>query len=278
MLLRTTRTRRGSFGRAQQPSSTTTSRGRARSGRARSRPPPRWCPRRREPGQRTRGRRPRAVRVACAGWPKPSSRTDLRPVATVDAPYRVAPLLPRTPRLIARSASSSFWSTTTTRMRDGSARRARRGASRGRPSGRPSRRRGRSAGRKRLRPPAQATLTAPWPPPSCPSSWQPATPSGRSRRRSERARADRARPRARRRRRRLGRRDGPARPLGRRPPCPGRPQRRSLGLAGALKSGSTPPRGPISRAWTRTTSLCRVGWRRCSGAYARAGARSSARG
>ena len=43
----------------------------------------------------------------------------------------------------------------------------------------------------------------------------------------ERARADGARPRARRRRRRLGRRDGRARPLGRRPPCAGRPQRRS---------------------------------------------------
>ena len=43
----------------------------------------------------------------------------------------------------------------------------------------------------------------------------------------ERARADGARPRARRRRRRLGRRDGRARPRGRRPPCPGRPQRRS---------------------------------------------------
>ena len=55
-----------------------------------------------------------------------------------------------------------------------------RGAPRARRCGRPSRRRGRSGGLERLPPPAQATLSRPWPRRSCPSSSPLATPRRRS--------------------------------------------------------------------------------------------------
>ena len=68
-----------------------------------------------------------------------------------------------------------------------------RGASRARWCGRPSRRQGRSGGLGRLPPPAQATLSRPWPRRSCPSSSPLATPRRRSGRPSGASSARRSR-------------------------------------------------------------------------------------
>ena len=149
----------------------------------------------------------------------------------------------------ARSAatrSSAFWSTTTSRKRrwvcassECEERLERRR------SGRPSRRRGRSGGRERLPPPAQATLSRPWPRRSCPSSSPLATPRRRSGEAvAERPRPDGRRPRARRRRRRLRRRHRrrARRPSTTRGSASFGTSSRS-GLAGALNVGLDAARG-----------------------------------